>query len=270
VRQAALLGLGLLGDNRAADTIANALNDPDANVRLRAVEALSTTASPAHAEQLWQRMDPQVEMVKAVRDQAWKVLQSLFAKMPKEHLGPWADRFRGMPERRLSVLLALRDQLVRDKDEQALAANRQNIGATYMDLHRPADAAPYFKMALDYYRERGVRNMVTEGLVGDYMQALLESKKYAEACRFAAESIAANPTDQPTMGSKIRQEVERLRDEERFADAMALLDEAAKMTPPLDTRYSTMLNSIREDIRRRQNEQGNSAQPAAATNDVNQ
>lgn len=253
VRKAALRGLAELRDPRAADTIANSLllDDADPSVRLRAVEALGSTATFAHAQRLWERMNPANEPDAAVRKAAWTALQSLFPNAPLEQLAQWADRFRDQPEQRLTVLLAMRDSLVRNRDEDQLAVIRQNIGETLLKLSRPDEAAQYFKMSLDYYRAREVRDMVTEGLVRQYMDALLGSKKYQDACQFAADSIRANSDDQPTMGSKIRVEVERLRDSGNVDDALALIEQASKMNPPLDSRYMNQLDSIRDDLRRR-------------------
>lgn len=252
IRRAALRGLAELRDPNTADTIANSLDDrSDSSVRMQAVIALGATATFAHAEKLWRLMDPAVESDPAVREQAWRVLQNLFASTPKEQLAQWADRFRDQPARRLSVQLALRDVLEKEKDEVQLAVVRQNIGETYMKLNQPAEATPYFKAALDYYRASRARDMVVEGLVGQYLDSLLGSRKYAEACKFAAESIAENPSDQQTMGSRIRTKVERLRDEGAADDALLLIGEALKMSPPLAARYVNDLESIREDLQKR-------------------
>lgn len=253
VKQEALRGLSELGDPRAADTIANStlLDDADPNVRLRAVEALGNTGTFAHAQRLSERMNVTNEPDAAVRKAAWDGLQKLLPKAPKEQLAQWADRFRDQPDRRLVMLLALRDKLERENDQDQLAVQLQNIGETYMRLDQPAKAAPNFRKALEYYRARQVRDMVTEGLVRQYMDALLGSRQYQDACKFAEESIRTNPSDQQTMGSKIRVEVERLRDAGNREEAMSLIDQAANMNPPLDARYMNQLKSIREDLQRR-------------------
>src|SRR5205823_1690703 len=111
--------------------------------------------------------------------------------------------------------------------------------------------------ALDYWQAK--RPDLTEMLIGQLMDALLESKQYAPAADFAAQSIKANAQNQQTMGSKIRQEAERLRNAGEFQAALDLITEANKMNPPLVARYRDDLRLLEGEVRQKLSEKGGGA-----------
>ena len=109
------------------------------------------------------------------------------------------------------MLFALNAKLLEDRDLDNLAISRQDTGDTYMKLGQPDKAAHYFGPALDYWQSQNVSNEVTDTLVSQQMTALLKSKQYADAAAFAEKMIAANRSQQQTMGSLIVQEADALR-----------------------------------------------------------
>lgn len=252
-RRTALRGLGGLGDRNTADSIVSWLDAPDDGVRLEAVEALGKTGGFEYSEVLYRRINPAIETNAQVRQRAWAVLTSLLPSAPVDQLQFWADRFRDDPTRRLTVLEALRDRLIKDRDDEGLAIKRQEIGEEHMNLQQFSDAALSFRPALDYWSGQNKPKQITiEKLAGQLIRALLRSKQYSEAAQFAAQAIAKSTTNQEVVGAPIRAEAERLRDAGQFPDAMDLISESRKMSPALDSRYLDTLTQIEAEIRRKQ------------------
>ncbi len=250
MRRAALKGLGELGESKAADAISHYLDDPEPTVRLEAVVALGRTSAVDHAGELFRRTLPAEESDPQVRERAWRVLESLFPTMPADQLAGWVDRFKDDPSRRLIVLKALAGKYVKDRKEEQLAYTRQSIGDGSMELNQPAEAAPYYKLALDYWRGRGAEDMVTEKLIEQYLVALLRARMYPEALAFGQELIAYKPVYQQTVGANVRAEVERLKKAAEVDSALKLIDGALAMTPALAAQYREDLTDLRNELRK--------------------
>jgi HEAT repeat protein len=249
VRRAALRALGQLGDIRAQDLIVqNALDDPDKDIRLAAVEALGSTATFAAAEALYRHLQPSNEPDERVRAAAWKVLEGLFPTAPKEQLALWPDRFNNQPQRQLVVLKALAGLYTSSEDADRLAFVQQNLGAVLMKLNQPADAAGYFDKALKHWIEEG-NNMLTQGLIRQNIEALLRGGQYDQAVTFASQMIGRNLSDQQTMGIAIRDQAQRLADAGDKANLARLVASTQKMEPPLDSNYTSQLAAIQERVK---------------------
>jgi HEAT repeat protein len=251
IRVAALRGLGELGDKRTADFIVQtALSDRNETIRLEAVRALSTTATFEQANALFERLSDESEVV---RKQAWDVLWSLFPLATKEQLNIWQGRFVEQPERQLRVLQVLAQRQQEDNDHENYAYTQQRLGETYMKLtpSDPARAANHFFIALSYWESRGDEGMVTLQLIRDYFRALLDSRQYDKAAEFAATRIAKDVKLQDDFGSLIRDEVQDLEKASRDDDALKLIEEAGKMNPSLDARYTSVLEQTRTRIMER-------------------
>jgi HEAT repeat protein len=251
VRRSALKALGDMRDPNSVDLVINSLDDPDASVRLEAVEALGKVGSFEHAQALYRRLNPAEESDSSVRERAWRVLQALLPAAPKDQLSAWADRFNAEPSRRLIILKSLADKQLKDKEDERLAYTRQNIGETLMLLSQPADAAGYFRDALDYWNSRGRERMVNEGLISQLLGALLKARQYAQAAEFGSKLIKEDVGQQQTVGPALRTEAERLRDANDLKAALELIGEAKKMNPPLSPRYFRDLEDIESEVRRR-------------------
>ncbi len=135
----------------------------------------------------------------------------------------------------------------------------------YIDLGEPAKAAPLFRAALDYWRQRKDWRTVTDSpLSKQAINALLWSRQYDEAIKLAGELVSEVPADdrgamRETIGATIRQEADRLHTAEirDYKNALSLIDKALTMKPPLLERQLEELRSIRRDIEERLAEQGN-------------
>jgi HEAT repeat protein len=269
VRLAALRALGQLGrpggQTWPADIVVDALSDPDDAIRLEAIRALRTTADFSHAERLYEQLKSQTNSA-ALREEAWGVLRNIFAEADKQRLQFWADRrFRDEPERRVEILKVLAERLIKDKDLPQLALVQQNIGEDLMKLSAAAagggdaDAArkdaglanQYFANALEFYRSQNKsdQDMVTSGLIEKRMEAFLATADYKEAAAFAATCIANYPSNQDLVGPKLRNEVDRLRNEHRAADALKLIDAIDDMNPPLAAKFSDFIHQIEQELR---------------------
>ncbi len=248
VRRAALRAIAELGDTRAAGAVTgNALDDPDPLVRREALNTLKHVATFGNAESLYRRLNPSVERDPENRDKAWEVLEVLFPSASADQLKDWTDRFPKQPQHKLTVLYAYVAKLIKNNKVEELATRRQEIGVTLMELKEPADAARYFKLALDYYAAQG-KAMVTAGLRRQYMQAMLQSKQYMEAVTFAQDDIKEDPSEQQLMGGLIRNEVQAQKDAGNAADAAALIKEVKKMEPPLAEPYKSQIGELESDL----------------------
>ncbi|HSV12774.1 MAG TPA: HEAT repeat domain-containing protein [Tepidisphaeraceae bacterium] len=254
IRKAALHGLASLGDPNTAEPIALLpLIDPDASIRLEAARALQNIATFAQSEQLYRMLDPREEPNAQVRDAVWDDLNRVLHSGTTQQLNGWPDRFKNDPPKRLETLYALRDSLIKDGNQEQLAFTRQNIAAELMNLDpkQTDEAADNIQKALDYWRGEGHSKIGSEttldGLVGQMLSVLFEAKKYDDAAAFAAKQIEINRQYQETVGSRIKQEADRLHAAGRNSDATALIDAALRMSPPLDSKYQRDLRDIRAE-----------------------
>lgn len=270
VRRAAVKALGELRQPQAADAIVNLLEDPDATVRLEAVDALGKTGTFQHAEAVYRLLSPAAEADRSVREHAWHVLEGLFAMAPAEQLTQWADRFADDPARRLVVLTALAERESRENQAEPLANTRKEIGDALVALNRPADAVPYFRQSLEYWGNKDAKGMAAIGLSQQLLTALLRAKQYPAAVAFGGELLAADLSNQQTVGPAFRAEAQRLIDTNDLTGAQALIAESRKMGPPLDARYTESLSSLESEIQRRVVElkQRRNTGPRSATVDI--
>ena len=134
-----------------------------------------------------------------------------------------------------------------------LSASAQEAGDTQDAEERAARAATIFQLALDYFRERDPndKDMITGSLREQRLAALLTSRAYNDASRFASESIAANPAHQETMGVPLKREVDRLQTSGRFDDALRLIESVKGMNPKLADQFLGPIERYEQEIRQR-------------------
>jgi len=262
MRAAALRALGELGDPNTDDAIRTWLSqETEPTVRQDALKALVKAGSfGTDAEALYSLFKPNTaEPDPAVRALARQVFQTLLSSGSKELLTAWAGtQLQHDPNNRLAVLLALNQKLTADHDLDDLAAQQENTGVTYNELGQPDQAAKYFQSALNYHQGQNAPNKVTEQLVTELMKALLDSRQYSDAARFAERMISSSRSQQETMGSLIVQKAGALRDStdagtasNDHADALKLIDEAMKMKPALDGSYLDDLRAIQKQLQQK-------------------
>lgn len=244
LRWAALRALGDLGDPKAADTIARYLEDRESGVRLEAVRSLGRTSAAEHAEVLFRRMSPVEETDASVRDEAWAVLQPAFARLPIEQLPVWVQRFPADPARRVVVLRAMAQRLGAPGDAAKLAGTRQAIGVALMELDQPLEASTHFKAAMDHFTSQPDQQMVIEQLVEQYLRSLVRSRSVTQLAEFGSRLLAQRATYQQTLGVLLRNEVRIMVDQKQYADALAIVEAARKVDPPLASRYLDELTVV--------------------------
>jgi HEAT repeat protein len=265
MRRHALAYFGQMGSSETwpAENIirSGALEDPDASIRLAAVEALGLTAKAQNAQQLYEKLDPNNEKDERVRTAAWNGLAALFPReIDAAQLNAWADKFPDQPLRRLTVLKVLQKKLIEaNANKDDLAVVRQNIGATLMTLKDYAGAATAFKMALD---TGGQQNQVKEFLSTQLLDAYLLGKDYANATQFGAEMIAQAQQNQSRVGPAILNEARALTEAGAAEDALRLIELALKMDPPLADNYARQLRELEARVRAKAQPASPAAQPA--------
>jgi tetratricopeptide (TPR) repeat protein len=230
----------------------------DKEVRLMAVEALSTTASFVHAEAIGRLLPESAEPDPAIRQRVWEVLSRLFERASPRELSLWAERFRGdsaLDRTRRSIVLGILEKRLEEaKMEEELAIARQNLGETLLQLDRADEAVVKFRTALDYWVTVKKRPDRADFLMQQLMQALLRSKKYTDAAEFATATIQQDQRNIPNMFVKIKDEVARLQDTNDLDGALALI--AACQTIPLGTLYAPQLRLMEETVKKRRTSGG--------------
>jgi HEAT repeat protein len=267
VRVNAITGLGGLKNPEVSDSIAAFLNDPDPDIRGAAVVALGTTVQPIYITNLLNTMSKDSE--ESVRLAAWNVLKGWIGDLDEQDLATLADAVKSEDaDKRLAVLEALRDRLIKDIQSatddakrqslsEALAAQRQNVGDCMMDLGQYGDAADQYQQALTYWKANGGKPDVIDTLQGNVVQALIKAQRYSDAAGFASAVIQQYGND-PTMkftletiGSKFLVEAENLTastDPADYDKAAALFAAVDKMAPPLTGSYHQHLSDLEQQL----------------------
>jgi HEAT repeat protein len=243
VRRAALKGLGEIGDSKTADFIVPLLSDPQGAIRLEAVLAMQKTATIENADALANRIDQDSD--EGVRAEAWKVFQSLLPQMEPPRLMAFADRFKNDPNQRLVILKTLADKQQKANDVDGLASTQENIAQVLMELQDPKAAAVYYQQALGA-RENDT-GTVKERLVANLSNALLQSKQYAEAAKFAGDMLKKSSEFQDVIGAAFRNEAERLNKLNDPTSALQVIKQAESIDPPLAPKFLTQLRGVREE-----------------------
>ena len=244
MRWAAIRGMGELRDPKSADTIARYLEDRESGVRLEAVRSLGKTSPVEFAEELYRRTNPVEETDSAVRDEAWAVLQSSFARMPLEQLPSWLQRYANDPARRAVVLQAMLSRADAQADLSRAASTRQLMGNCLMELNQPSDAAAQYKASLGYFSGQPGSDMIVEQLTEQYLLSLLRGRNYREAAAFSSVLLAKRTSYQQTVGVQMRNEMRLLLGQERPVDAALLMDAVKTIQPPLAPQYAEELAAL--------------------------
>jgi tetratricopeptide (TPR) repeat protein len=262
-RIAALRGLGELGDPNAADLVVDRLGqEREPSVRLEGLTALSKVGGLEYAQVFLRYMDNR-EPDQSVREWARQLFRTLLAGANERQLRDLPGIFRNDLDMRIAVLQALTARLEQRGNLEDLALQRQNIGVDYLKLGKPAEAVPYLQKAIEYHEKQNAQGPALESLIGQMMDALLQSRQYAQAAAFGARTLGRDPSQQGTIGPKIKNEADRLQGAGRPDDALALIGEALRMNPSLADRYVAQLREIREQAQQQQKSSGSPAGAAS-------
>ena len=85
-----------------------------------------------------------------------------------------------------------------------------------------------------------------------FLLALLRNASYTEAIEFSSKRITADPTDASNIGFQFRSEVLRLKESNKpdnLKSAIKLIEEIAKMRPPLTGHYADEIAKLQGEIK---------------------
>lgn len=259
MRRDALRGLGLIADPDAADHIVKRLNeDSDRTVRDAAAAALATTASKfTHVWALANRLSENVETDPEVRKKAWEVMTGLLDKLSDKDLGLLDQRFRvndGPPERRrlnqerrLVILTVLEQKMAEPgKNDDALAAVRQDLGEMLLSLDRASDAVVKFQQALNHWTSQNKDEAIIRIPRQNLMIAQLRARRFSEFSEFATALINKDRAHTTDIWRIVQGEAARLESARDFATASAMMDQVKKL--PWGDIYSRQVQLLEERI----------------------
>jgi HEAT repeat protein len=257
VRTATLRLLGDLGDARAGDAISDTLRgERDPAVRQLALDALGRAGGLGYAETLFAYMQPGTEPDPVVREKAWQAFRAAMGRptTTNDQLAAAHLMFKADPDRHVHVARALAERL-RQSDLAQWAMQQQNIGDDLMKLHeppgpRPEEAAACYEQALTYWLQNKGEALTIEELTRKVLKARLAAGQWAQATAFAQNAVARTPSAQDVVGPLIRKHADELRSPPLNdpKGALALIESALKMNPPLEKRHQDDLRQIRNDI----------------------
>ncbi len=255
VRRASLRGIAELHEQTAVDVVVDWLKrEPDPAVKREAIVTIGVLGSTDLFQTLYEYMLPATPGTDAaVNEQAWQVFQSLLPQASTEQINRWPSRFQTDPDKRVIVLKALADKLLKDKNLAELAKTRQSIGESLMATTppQPTEAAANFKLSLEYFQQTNAPQMVIETNIRYLLSAQLASKQYGEAAQFASSLIKDNQGNQQTVGPMLREEADRLKNSNDFQNALKLITETKQMAPELEGRYKNMMLEIEKEVQQR-------------------
>lgn len=255
IRGVALNILGELG-SQAIDIIVGRIeNERDPAVRAEGMRALARTRSfDQAAEWLVQQMARKNEPDADVNKAAAKAYLDLRGTGTIQKLFVEAQRRKNMPSLRIPVLRVLVEKLKQAKKFDDAAVEQQNLADDLLKVvRRPAEAVPHFRAALDHWRQQGAPPGVTARLIPQLIDAMLQSRQYAELTALASDLITKSPPAdaknyQLEFGSRIRTWAEQLKKNDDLDNATALIDAALKMEPALDERFRRDLENTRKEV----------------------
>lgn len=274
VREAALDGLGYLGDTRANQVVADQLNDKDPVIQLKAAAALRTVATPDFDQAIFQKMTNNATE-QDTRNYLWQAMQNLFDQESPAQLKRWATQFPTDPEKKLITLQKLgkalykaadadkaagnTQQSVTDSDDAAL--NEQDIADATIAAKPPgqanptpeqiADAIKHTTIALNYWRQPGKAADMDDkllALVGQVLDLKLLAGNWTDATDFAAAQLKINPKYAEAVGPRIRDKIDNLKLSSP-GEAQKLIDAALAMKPPLPDEFMKDIRDIQNELK---------------------
>lgn len=142
IRWSAVNSMAKLADPVSADTIAPLMADPDRGVRQAAIVAVASLAGEKYLPVILQRTEA-IESEETVRQQAWDSAMAILAAAREETLVATCESLAKRPEASnyfIRTLQALVDKLKAGKSP-ALAGRQRQLAAALIAADRPAEAA---------------------------------------------------------------------------------------------------------------------------------
>lgn len=151
IRLAAVNGLARQGYDGSCQWIEPHLQDPDRGVRQAVITTLGQLGQIDRLGAILARTKPHIEPDSAVRQQAWEAVTKLLAQADVKVLWVLSDELKDDPEeatRRIEILQMLVDKLA-NGDPLALADADRELGGALLEAGRPAEAVPHFAQAYE-------------------------------------------------------------------------------------------------------------------------
>ncbi len=259
LREALLRAMGIVGGEAFAPVLKEALDDPEATIRLAAVNGLArqgydgswqwiephlqdtdrgvrqavitTLGQMGQVDRLGAilaRTNPKIEPDSAVRQQAWEAATKLLAQADVQILWELADEFKGHPNdatRRVEILQMLVDKLA-NGDPLALAEADRELGTALVVAGRPAEAVPQFAQAYE------VLIKVDSPEVLDVWAQWIGSMLAAEAPDVIATIVAQeNPRRFAVAVDLLQTHLQQLLESEAHSACILLASDALKQMP---------------------------------------
>ncbi|MCL2330332.1 MAG: HEAT repeat domain-containing protein, partial [Phycisphaerae bacterium] len=190
IRQAALVGIGQIGDPAQIDLVVTRLaEDTDPGVREAAAQALGQLGSqPAHLRPL---MPCLAETSGTVTIRAWEAYRKIFARLSwaerQQTVENWSGDDKAVLSRRIDLLTDLESQAALQKGEVAqLVTIREQLGDSYMVNADYALAAGAYLRAIETATAQQAPRKI--GINGKLLDAYLHMPAYEKATTLAANA----------------------------------------------------------------------------------
>lgn len=201
IRQAALTGLGEIGDPASVDlVVARLAEDKDPGVREAAAEALGKLGSkPVHLRPLYLRLN---EPSQAVQNGAWRAYRQLFARLAwaerLEVLATWAVTDKASNARRIDLLNDLEAQATTAKSGPGeLVRIREELGDSLLAATEYSLAAAAFSRAMESMtsEQAGRRLAIAPKLLDAYLHVPAHDKAITVAAGAQSPPMVAAMAD---------------------------------------------------------------------------
>jgi hypothetical protein len=231
-------------------------SERDPVMRQLALDALGKTGGLVYAETLYDYMQPRTEADPAVREKAWQVFRAALPRATDGQLANAAGMFKTDPDRHVHVARAMAERFQQRGVLNEWAMQQQNIADDLMKAkgtpQQPgpfqAEAADHYERALKYWVQNKGEALTIDELTRKVVDARLQAGQWQQATAFAQSAIAREGAQaQEVVGPRIKNHADELRKTDRQG-ALALIDAALRMNPPLDKRHQDDLRTLRSDV----------------------
>jgi tetratricopeptide (TPR) repeat protein len=199
IRQAAVRGLGLIGDRSQVTLVIERLQtDASPRVREAATETLGLLGTTfEHLKPLRDRLDPKVESVPSVAKKAWEAYRLIFgtqlsATDRTKAIDSWEGSDQASLDRRITLLTDQENRVsTSNANPRELAKVREQLGDAWAATSQPAKAAAVLDRALEVIPadQADERARVAGKLLEAYLQTPAPDKAIAVAKAAKAQTV---------------------------------------------------------------------------------
>jgi HEAT repeat protein len=248
VRLAAVNSLAQAGQASDSDSIAALVGDSDRGVRVASIAALGKLGGRKYLATIMKRTDPKSETDQAVRKQAWEVAMGLLSGADAKTLEEEALRLSGRDDainQRIAILEMLVSTL-KTKDSAKLPRGLRELGQALLRAARPAEAAGHFRKAYDAML--AAKNSGASDAWVEWIEALLAADNPEAIKAMGAQTESAVFLSARKLLSL---RLDALIKDKRYAPAILLADRAVenlsqRLTVGVRKNYQAVLTDARK------------------------